>query len=58
MVGYGFVSLVHNVRQVFFEAGGECTACFTNVQFAAFEAVDDVDDVLSLTVEVFCDVEL
>ena len=53
----GLVPVVHYVSQVFFDAGGQGTACLTYVQFVAFEAVYDIHYVLCLAGEVFLDCE-
>ena len=55
VVGDWLVPLMPDVSKVFFEASVQGSACFTNVQLAAFGAVDHIDDVLSQTVELLLD---
>ena len=55
VVGDWLVTLMFDVSQVFFESGAQCASSFTNVEFGALCAVDDIDDIVGLAVEMFGD---
>ena len=52
------VSVVFYVSQVFLEAGVEGASRFADVEFGAFSAMNNVQDVERLAVELFGDVHL
>ena len=58
MVSNRLVSVVVYVSQVFLEAGVEGASRFADVEFGAFGAMDNVNDVVRLAVELFGDIHL
>ena len=57
-VGKRFFSVVFYVKQVFFEADVKGVPSFANVEFGAFGAMNNIDNVVCLSVELFGDVHL
>ena len=58
VIGNRFVSPVFNVRKVFFEAGVKGASSFTDVEFSAFGAMNDVYNVVRQAAELLRDVHL